>query len=148
MNAGAGSGRYARGMKILAGTHTLRDVELHLTDSEARRLIDAIADRRHDLAEVGMSESHVPLRDGETEVMFFVYAAKDELEAEVIDRRETHLDQSRLGGVFASAGGGHSTVFPPLASRSAGRATEAGRTLIPDLPTIDVRPSRPCLSRS
>jgi hypothetical protein len=77
-------------MKILSGTRPLQDIEVHLTDFEARELLEAIADCRHDLAEVGMSESHVPLSDRKSELMFFVYRAADELEAAVAERMNPH----------------------------------------------------------
>jgi hypothetical protein len=64
-------------------------VQLHLTDDEARRAIEFLADCRHDLAEVGLSSSHVSLGSGAAdapEVTLYVYATEDELEAEVAER--------------------------------------------------------------
>jgi hypothetical protein len=45
-------------VKILQGAREFAEVELHLTDAEAERLVDVVADCRHDLAEVGLAESH------------------------------------------------------------------------------------------
>jgi hypothetical protein len=73
-------------MRILDGARALNAVELHLTDAEAERLIESVADCRKDIAEIGMSESHWRVSDGTTEAMIFVYATQEELEAEVADR--------------------------------------------------------------
>ena len=73
-------------MKILDESRLLRDIELHVTDAEAARLIDSVADCRRDLAEVGMSESHWHVGDGQSQVTIYVYATVEELEAEVADR--------------------------------------------------------------
>ena len=78
--------RYARWVKILDGMRLLPEVELHLTDGEAELLITSLADCRDDLSSIGLSESHVPVSDGKTEVMVYVYATDKELEAGVADR--------------------------------------------------------------
>ena len=55
---------------------------------EAERLLDEIASLRHDLAHVGVSQSHGRLTsdDREDEVTVYVYTTAAELEAEVTDR--------------------------------------------------------------
>lgn len=70
-------------MRILQGSRELDEIELHLTDAEAERLVDLVSDCRHDLAEVGLSQSHWHLIDGSREVTVFLYAKNDELESEV-----------------------------------------------------------------
>ena len=79
-------------MRILDGARALGDVELHLTDTEADRLIDEVAALRHDLAHVGMSESHGRLTsdDRDAEVTVYVYKTAAELAAEVTDRMRNH----------------------------------------------------------
>jgi hypothetical protein len=64
----------------------LQYVEVHLTDAEAQRAIEALADCRHDLAEIGMGGSHVPISDGHRDVVFYVYASQEALDAEVAER--------------------------------------------------------------
>lgn len=73
-------------MRILESSRSLREVELHLTNDEAGGLIDALLDCRDDLSNVGLPESHAPVSDGQTELTVFIYAAPDELEAQVEHR--------------------------------------------------------------
>jgi hypothetical protein len=65
---------------------SLNDLELHLTDGEAKRLVAALVECRDDLTKVGMSESHAPVSGGESEVTVYVYVSKEDLGAEVSER--------------------------------------------------------------
>jgi len=76
-------------MKILDGSRVLNDVEIHLTDTEAARLIDELASLRADIGEpMRMNVSHGwIISDAQiAEVRVFVHATTDELEVEVLDR--------------------------------------------------------------
>jgi hypothetical protein len=73
-------------MKIIDGSRQLANIELHITDSEAEKLVDLVVDCRHDIAENGMSESHWHLADDRTELTVYVYATSEELESEVASR--------------------------------------------------------------
>ena len=75
-------------MRILDGARSLHDVELHLTDAEAKRLLDEVASLRHDLAHVGMSASHGGLTSDDWDIglAIYVYTTAAELDAEVTDR--------------------------------------------------------------
>jgi hypothetical protein len=73
-------------VRVLNGLRSLNDLEFHLTDGEAERLVAALLECRDDLAKVGMSESHAPVSGGESEVTVYVYVSEEELEAEVSER--------------------------------------------------------------
>jgi hypothetical protein len=73
-------------MRILDGTRSLDEVELHLTDAEARQVIAVLTDCLDDLSSVGMSESHDGVTAGEREAMLYVYSSAEELEGEVAER--------------------------------------------------------------
>jgi hypothetical protein len=75
-------------MKILDGSRPVKEVELHLTDAEAKQLIEEVTALRHDLSDVGMDESHARITadDRDAEVMVYVYASDFVLEAEVTER--------------------------------------------------------------
>ena len=72
-------------MRILDANRSLRDIEVHLTEDEARKVIAELADLLNDLTS-GFSEGHSRVTTGETEIALFVYTADEELEAEVADR--------------------------------------------------------------
>jgi hypothetical protein len=73
-------------MRILDGTRSLDEIELHLTDAEARQVIAALTDSLDDIANFGFGESHSPVTAEGREVMLYVYSSEEALEAEAADR--------------------------------------------------------------
>jgi len=73
-------------MRILDDTRSLDEIELHLTDAEARQVIDGLTDCLDDLANMGMAQSHYPLAAQGREATLHVYSSTEDLETEVASR--------------------------------------------------------------
>jgi hypothetical protein len=73
-------------VRILNASRSLGEIEVHLTEAEARKVIAELADLLDDLTRFGMSESHTHISTGEAEIALYAYTTNEELEAEVADR--------------------------------------------------------------